>query len=77
MNYNLPATVFTTITALHYIISLNALNKDEVLLNIVAKEVTKSPLFHNLGGIALIAVLVIIAIIIVRIMMKFCKRPFF
>ena len=39
-----------------------------------AKEVTKSPLFQNLGGIAFLAVIVIIAIIILGIMIKFCKQ---
>jgi hypothetical protein len=72
----LPATAFITITALHDIISLNAFNKDEALEKIGAKEVTKSPLFHNLGGIALLAVIIIILIIMVGIMIKFCKKPF-
>ncbi len=72
----MPATAFITITALHDIISLNAFNKDEALEKIGAKEVTKSPLFHNLGGIALLAVIIIILIIMVGIMIKFCKKPF-
>jgi hypothetical protein len=72
----LPATAFTTITALHDIISLNAFNKDEALEKIGAKDITKSPLFSNLGGIAFLAVIVIISIIIIGIMIKFCKQPF-
>ena len=77
MNYNLTATAYITITALHDIISLNAFNKDEALEIIGLKEVTKSLLFYNLGGIAFLMVIVIIAIILVGIMIKFCKRPFF
>ncbi len=72
----MPATAFTTITALHDIISLNAFNKDEALEKIGAKEVTKSPLFHNLGGIAFLAIIIIMIIIIVGLMIKFCKQPF-
>ncbi len=72
----MPATAYTTISALNDIISLNAFNKDEALEKIGAKEVIKSPLFHNLGGIAFLAVILIIAIVIVGIMMKFCNRPF-
>ena len=73
MNYNLPATVFTTITALYDIISLNAFNKDEALEKIGAKEVTKSPLFHNLGGMAFLVILVVKSVIIVVLFVKFCK----
>jgi hypothetical protein len=72
----LPATAFTTITALNDIISLNAINKDDVLEKIGTKEVAKSPLFQNLGGIAFLAVIVIIAIITVGVMIKFCRRVF-
>jgi hypothetical protein len=52
---------------------LNAFDKDEALDKIGAKEVAKSPLFHNLGGIAFLVILVIIAIIIVGVLIKFCK----
>ncbi len=72
----MPATAFTTITALNDIISLNAINKDDVLEKIGTKEVAKSPLFQNLGGIAFLAVIVIIAIITVGVMIKFCRRVF-
>ena len=72
----MPATAITTITALHDIISLNAFNKDEALENFGTKDITKSPLFSNLGGIAFLAVIVVIAIIILGIMIKFCKKPF-
>jgi hypothetical protein len=58
-------------------LSLNAFDKDLALESIGAKEVTKSPLFHNLGGIAFMAVFVILAIIIVGLMIKFCKQSLF
>ncbi len=69
----MPATAITTIKALYDIISLNAFNKDEALEKIGAKEVTKSPLFKNLGGMAFLVIIVVISIVIVALFVRFCK----
>jgi len=70
----LPANAHLIITTLNDIITLNAFDKKEAAEKIGANNLLESPLFQNLGGIALLAVVVILALVILALMIKFCKQ---